>query len=172
MSFLSRKTGADEINYHFNILKKVAAKWSPQKLPKLNFLHRTLLKHANGKMSDSQALEKIRKVIVSEGLDMNIYNDAKRKLAMQKGGFKLPLNVFNPFKGENSNYIGKVYRRIGPQNIAPLRPRPLKQFRFGGSRKKRTVKPLNIQSPKPFNIPSPFKPIGLVKQRKTRKRRS
>lgn len=90
------KPNIDEINFHFNGLKRLAKLRAPNVLHKIEYLHRVVLDHAHHKLSDYSALEKIRQVIEREGLNVNIYNSAKNSLDMRHGKV-LTINPKNRF---------------------------------------------------------------------------
>jgi len=79
------RPNVDEINFHFNGLKKLARMQAPNVLHKIEYLHKVVLDHAYHRISDHNALEKIRQVIEREGLSPNIYNSAKTSLDMKHG---------------------------------------------------------------------------------------
>jgi len=120
----------DEINFHFNGLKRLARLKSPNILHKIEYLHKVVLDHAHRKISDYDALERIRQVIEREGLNVNIYNSARNALDMRHGKV-LTINPKNRF-----------FKKVLPPKITKRKPR-LEQLKF----KKRKKNRLLNQSP-------------------------
>jgi hypothetical protein len=132
----THRPNIDEVNFHFNNLKKLARKLAPQTLGKITFLHNIVCDHCHGKLSDYDALEKIRAVIISEGLNMNIYHSAKASLGMRRNfpmmnpmapvrrGFNL-----NPRPNKSLNEMGRGY-------LDEFKQKPVQQLKFRKHKKK------------------------------------
>jgi hypothetical protein len=105
------RTNDDEINFHFHRIKGLSRIHAPHIMNKLNFLHKVVLDHNHKKISAEDALEKIKSVIIKEGLNLNIYNSARASLDMRH---KIPMsNPLSHFPKMNFN----------PMPIQPLRLR-------------------------------------------------
>ena len=126
----------DEINFHFNGLKDMARRLAPHTLRKVDFLHKVVLDFKRGLTSDYEALEKIKSVIIREGLNPSIYNSAKSTLDAKHGKM--------PFMGMGVNPLNEF------SNVKLKQPKPMiRQLKLRKPKKKRMLKPPFARLKKP-----------------------
>lgn len=155
----SQRPNIEEINFHFNRLKEVAKRRAPHTLPKIHHLHKIVLDHAHGRISDYDALEKIAAVIRGEGLNPSIYHQAKMALDMKHNFFAKqtvhvpqPGKINFPFPNQAPRLPASI-NRPHPQNVHPF----LREFLPHSSPQQRrpapqpnrpAIQPLNLRKKK------------------------
>lgn len=121
----SQRPNIDEINFHFGQLKEVARRRAPHTLRKIDHLHRIVLDHAHGRISDYAALERIATVIRNEGLDPTNYHHAKNQLdALHQVFRKSPNYTFMNLNDQRGPRLPAANRPLNNQSVHPF----LRQF--------------------------------------------
>lgn len=68
------RTTAQELHGRFAVLKMLAKRYAPEKLPVINELERLSLDHLKGKLSDREFLRRIRSLVRKHGMSEDLIN--------------------------------------------------------------------------------------------------
>jgi hypothetical protein len=139
-------TDLNEIRSRFSQLKRIARKYAPQKLRTIESLERLSIQNHAGKISDRAYVHKLRLIVLSNGLDPTLIDQAEARINAVEGASS---RQFPPYESKTASPLDKMFRKSGKlfSRAQPQMPRmrpPAPHFRRGQAPPAPTQWPANV----------------------------